>query len=240
MRTAEPLVAVAGLGKTFGRRAVVLEVSFVLAPGALLGLVGANGGGKTTTLRMLAGLLRPDAGNGTVLGREIARCDKERRQGIAYMSQRPALYPDLSVAENLRFQADVRGVALPCIDDAVARYGLAPVYRQRFGALSGGWMRRVQFAAATLANPRLLLLDEPTAGLDAGTRCDMWRWIDALAAGGAGVVVSTHDTHEAMRCSHLLVFRDGRAGPPLSPAAFVESGGAPSFAAATRAHAIAS
>lgn len=181
MKLADPAdqIVVAGLGKRYGGAWAVRGLNFTVGPGAMLGLVGANGGGKTTTLRMLAGLVRPDAGEGRVFGHDIGRQGAGLRRNIGYMSQRLSLYPELSVAENLAFRAAV--LEVHDRSDAIAktadRYGLAEVLATRFDRLSGGWARRAQFAAVMLGNPPLLLLDEPTAGLDVGTRRAIWRWL---------------------------------------------------------------
>ena len=228
MSTPDPLVEVQGLGKRFAGRWVIADLTLSLKSGEIIGLVGANGGGKTTTLRILAGLLRPDAGGGRVLGGDLAAGSQARRRATGYMGQRLALYADLTVGENLRFQADARGVDRPeaAVAGAVDRYGLSPVLRTRFAALSGGWARRVQFAATLLHAPALLLLDEPTAGLDVVTRRDIWRAINDLAAAGHGVIISTHDLQEAARCSHVLLFDKGRAAPQTTPAELLVNYGA--------------
>lgn len=224
---AEPVVSVRELAKRFDGRPVIEGVDLALAAGDLVGLVGANGGGKTTTLRMLAGLLRPDAGEGQVLGEPVARPTRARRRNIGYMGQRLALYPDLSVAENLRFHAEVHALAQPraAIAAAVDRFGIAPVIGKRFGLLSGGWARRVQFAATLLHAPRLLLLDEPTAGLDVATRHDIWRWLGELAGAGHAIVISTHDLAEAERCPSVILYHEGAARPQASPAAIAAGAG---------------
>ncbi|MEK7454906.1 MULTISPECIES: ABC transporter ATP-binding protein [Sphingomonadaceae] len=225
-----PLISVRGLGKRFGARWVVRDLSFTLMPGVILGLVGANGGGKTTTLRMLAGLTRPDEGEGSVWGRDIYRLDPRARRDIGYMSQRLSLYPELTVRENLAF----RGALLPppsrpTIDLAIERYGLSEVLDTRFDRLSGGWARRAQFAAVTLHSPRILLLDEPTAGLDVLTRQMIWHWLSELADAGHGVIISTHDLAEAERCAYILHYTDGRLNGPMPPAALVVEAGAASL-----------
>jgi ABC-2 type transport system ATP-binding protein len=218
MFTGEYVVAVNGLSRNFGVSTAVSGVSIGLARGEVIGLVGANGGGKSTTLRILAGLLKPTSGNGTVLGRDVMRPERADRAQIGYMTQSLALYPELTVAENLRFRSE-----LTCGDAAgnsarvVELYGLRNVMKSRVSELSGGWARRVQFAASVIHQPALLLLDEPTAGLDAGIRRDMWRWIAELAAWGCGVVVSTHDMHEAEQCPRILHFRDDEVEGPLPP-----------------------
>lgn len=223
MSTVEPVIDVCGLTRRHGSRLVVSGITLRIAAGEIVGLVGANGGGKTTTLRMLAGLLQPSSGSGTVLGSDVMQPQRAQRSRIGYMTQALALYPELTVAENLRFRVEVMCGGDP---DAVARvveqYGIAEVLDTRIAELSGGWARRVQFAASVINRPALLLLDEPTAGLDACTRRDMWRWITALAAYGSTVLVSTHDLREAEQCPLILHFCDGRIEGPLAPQRLME------------------
>ena len=225
----EPLISVRGLGKCFGGRAVIAGVDLDVMRGDIVGLVGANGGGKTTTLRMLAGLVAPDSGEGWVLRADIRRRRGRDRCGIGYMGQALALYTDLSVAENLRFRAALHGCDAAAV---VARFGLAPVLASRVDTLSGGWARRVQFAATLVGDPALLLLDEPTAGLDVATRREIWGWLDDLAAAGHGIVISTHDHREAERCPSMLYYSGGRAEGPLRVADFVAASGTGSLEAA--------
>lgn len=222
---AEPLVAVSGLAKDLGGHTVIAGVSLELYPGTVAGLVGANGGGKTTTLRMLAGLIRPDRGEGHVLGRDIRKGRPNRRE-IGYMSQRSALYPELTVAENLSLRARIFGLALDEAKAAIERFGLAPHAQQRFGNLSGGWQRRAQFAAAVLPGPRLLLLDEPTAGLDVVAQRQLWSWIEDFAKRArCAIVVSTHELAEAERLPLLVLFDRGKAQPAVSLDALREAYG---------------
>lgn len=232
----ESLVNVSGLGKAFGGREVVRDVTIRVGAGDLLGLVGANGGGKTTTLRMLAGLVAPDTGAGSVLSVDI-RSGRIDRRRIGYMSQRLALYPELTVLENLRFHARVHGLPASTVGDALARYGLETVATQRFGTLSGGWARRVQFAASVLHAPPLLLLDEPTAGLDAVTRLALWGWITQFAATGSAVIVSTHDLTEAEQLPRIVLYHDGWAGALTTPDAMIGAAGSHSLEAAVLAQA---
>lgn len=234
MRAGEPLIDVAGVGKGYGKRRVVQDVTLRLMPGETVGLVGANGGGKTTTLRMFAGLIRPDRGRGQVLGDDVARATTRRRTLTGYMPQRLSLYPELSVRENLRFRAEVHGIARPnyAIAEAVARWRLGDVIDRRVVLLSGGWSRRVQFAATMLHAPPLLLLDEPTAGLDVVSRGDIWRWLGELAARGHGIVIATHDLAEAERCPSILYYRDGAVQGPMAPADLVAAGGGATLEAA--------
>lgn len=223
MSTAEVVVCVTGLGKQFARRTAISDLSFDAVSGEILGLVGANGGGKTTTLRLLAGLLRPDAGSGLFLGRPLT--DPANRRHLGYMTQHNALYPDLSVAENLMFRAAVHGVDKVRLSEAIECYGIGDVLKQRVSTLSGGWARRAEFGATVLHKPKLLLLDEPTAGLDVVTRRAMWQWMVALAREGCAIIVSTHDLAEAEQCTNILLYHEGTARGPMTPgAALAERG----------------
>ena len=231
-----PTVAIENVTKRYSDRAAVENLSLTLWAGQVFGLVGANGGGKTTTLRILAGILRPDQGHGLVLGFDLLRGTHAIREHVGYMSQRFSLYSDLSVFENLRFRAKVYGLNRPRIaaEAAIYDFGLSEYAHSAAGQLSGGWARRLQLAAALIHSPRLILLDEPTAGLDAISRQEVWRRIGRLAAAGAGVIVSTHDLGEAERCTHAALLSEARvvaAGTPEqiargAPAtAFLLSGG---------------
>lgn len=214
---ADPLVDITELARSFGGRTVIDRLTMRLDPGMMIGLVGANGGGKTTSLRMIAGLLAPDRGNGTVLGVPVERSGM--RPGLGYMPQRLSLYPELTVRENLRFRVSVHaGNSQQALDEAIDRWGLASVVDQRFDRLSGGWGRRVQFAATMIGAPRLLLLDEPTAGLDVVTRRLIWQWLAAFTASGGGVIISTHDLAEAGACPQIIHYHGGEARGPIRPA----------------------
>jgi ABC-2 type transport system ATP-binding protein len=229
-------VAIENVTKRYGDRVAVENLSLTLWAGEVFGLVGANGGGKTTTLRILAGILRPDQGHGQVLGFDLLRGTREIREHVGYMSQRFSLYADLSVFENLRFRAEVYGLNGPRVaaEAAIYDFDLSEYAHRAAGQLSGGWARRLQLAAALIHSPRLILLDEPTAGLDAVSRQEVWQRIGHMAAQGAGVIISTHDLGEAERCSHAVVLSEARvvtAGTPeqiarSAPAsAFLLSGG---------------
>jgi ABC-2 type transport system ATP-binding protein len=220
----EPVAAIEDLSKRYGRRTAVAGITLTVRAGEICGFVGANGGGKTTTLRMLAGILGPDGGRERVLGFDLVRDSAKIRERVGYMSQRLSLYAELSVFENLRFRADVYGLRRPrrAAEAAIGEFGLAPWARNPAGSLSGGWARRLQLAASLVHSPRLVLLDEPTAGLDAVARHEVWRRVERLAAAGAGVIVCTHDLAEAERCSRVAVFVDGQvvaAGVPEEIAA---------------------
>ena len=228
---AESLVALEGVGKRYARRVAIEDVTLALRSGEVFGLVGANGGGKTTTLRVLAGILRPDEGRGTVLGFDLRRGAGNIRKHVGYMSQRFSLYADLSVFENLRFRAEVYGLRRPraAAEAMIEDFELTEYTRTAAGQLSGGWARRLQLAAALAHAPRLILLDEPTAGLDAVWRHDVWRRIGRLAAGGAGIVVSTHDLAEAERCAHVALLSEGRVVAAGTPEQVAQSAPAVAF-----------
>jgi ABC-2 type transport system ATP-binding protein len=207
----EIAIDVRGLSKSFGGREVVHELSMQVKRGSIYGFLGPNGSGKTTTIRMLCGLLTPDSGEGTCLGFDIRReADKIKLQ-VGYMTQRFSLYQDLSVRENLEFVArlygmrDAKGTARGMIN----RLGLQGREEQLAGELSGGWKQRLALGACTLPNPRLLLLDEPTAGVDPKARRDFWNEIHALAAEGLTVLVSTHYMDEAERCHEIAYIAYG-------------------------------
>jgi ABC-2 type transport system ATP-binding protein len=229
--SAETLVAVTDVTKRYARRVVVHKLSLHLRAGDVVGLVGSNGSGKTTALRMLAGILKPDEGHGQVLGLDLMSEAAQIRERAGYMSQALSLYADLSVFENLRFRAQVYGSGSPraAAEAAIADFELTEFARMPAGRLSGGWGRRLQLAAALIHSPRLLLLDEPTAGLDAISRHDVWRRIGSLTAAGAGVVVSTHDLAEAERCSYAALLSEGKIVAAGTPAQIASSASAGAF-----------
>jgi len=204
-------IDVKGLTKSFGGREVVHELSMQVKRGEIYGFLGPNGSGKTTTIRMLCGLLTPDSGQGTCLGFDIrADADKIKRR-VGYMTQRFSLYQDLSVRENLEFVARLYGVPDPsgAARDMIRRLGLSGREGQLAGELSGGWKQRLALGACTLPNPQLLLLDEPTAGVDPKARRDFWNEIHGLAADGLTVLVSTHYMDEAERCHEIAYIAYG-------------------------------
>ena len=200
------------LNKSFGDKHVVNDVSLQLAEGRICGFLGPNGSGKTTVLRMLCGLLTPDSGHGEALGFDIIGQAEEVKRRTGYMTQRFSLYEDLTIAENLQFTARVYGLdrRRERVDKALERLGLVTRRGQLAGTLSGGWKQRLALAAATLHEPRLLLLDEPTAGVDPKARRTFWDEIHALAAQGLTVLVSTHYMDEAERCHEIAYISYGR------------------------------
>ncbi len=204
-------IDVEGLTKSFDGRTVVRDLSMQVKRGSIYGFLGPNGSGKTTTIRMLCGLLTPDAGSGTCLGYDIlTEADKIKRH-VGYMTQRFSLYQDLSVRENLEFVARLYGLPQPgkAAREAIERLGLSGREDQLAGELSGGWKQRLALGACTLPSPQLLLLDEPTAGVDPKARREFWNEIHALAADGLTVLVSTHYMDEAERCHEIAYIAYG-------------------------------
>ena len=204
-------IDVTGLSKSFGKKTVVDDVALQLAEGRICGFLGPNGSGKTTTLRMLCGLLTPDAGEGTCLGFDIRTQAEEIKRRTGYMTQRFSLYEDLTIEENLAFIARVYGLdrRRERVDQALETLGLKERRAQLAGALSGGWKQRLALAGATLHEPRLLLLDEPTAGVDPRARRTFWDEIHRLAGRGLTVLVSTHYMDEAERCHEIAYILEG-------------------------------
>ena len=205
-------IDVAGLNKSFAGKHVVQDLSIQVEEGRICGFLGPNGSGKTTTLRMLCGLLTPDSGSGTCLGFDILAQADAIKVRTGYMTQRFSLYEDLTLAENLQFTARVYGLDRRAerVDAALSRLGLTNRRDQLAGELSGGWKQRLALASATLHEPRLLLLDEPTAGVDPKARRDFWDEIHALAGKGLTVLVSTHYMDEAERCHEIAYISYGR------------------------------
>lgn len=207
-----PVIAVTGLTKQFGIRKVVDDFSISVPRGAIYGFLGPNGSGKTTTIRMLCGLLTPDGGQGTCLGFDIRREPQRIKEQVGYMTQKFSLYEDLSIRENLDFVA--RMYAVPNrrqrVDQALEELGLANRARQLAGTLSGGWKQRLALASCLLHDPQLLLLDEPTAGVDPKARRDFWDEIRRLSARGVTVLVSTHYMDEAVQCDFIAYIAYGK------------------------------
>ena len=204
-------IEVEGLTKSFDGRVVVRGLSMQVRRGLIYGFLGPNGSGKTTTIRMLCGLLTPDSGRGTCLGFDILTESEKIKRHVGYMTQRFSLYDDLSVRENLEFIARIYGVrdARRAARESIERLGLAGREEQIAGSLSGGWKQRLALGACTLPNPQLLLLDEPTAGVDPKARREFWDEIHALAGAGLTVLVSTHYMDEAERCHEIAYIAYG-------------------------------
>jgi len=208
----ESVIDVRGLTKKFGDKTVVDDFDMTVPKGAIYGFLGPNGSGKTTTIRMMCGLLKPDAGSGTCLGYDIITETAKIKARVGYMTQRFSLYEDLTVRENLDFMARLHTVADPrsVVARALDEYELEPRATQLAGQLSGGWKQRLALAAASLHDPALLLLDEPTAGVDPKARREFWDRIHRLADDGVTVLVSTHYMDEAVQCDSIAFIAYGK------------------------------
>ena len=200
------------LTKRFGTRTAVDHVTMNVASGEIVGFLGPNGSGKTTTIRMMCGLLTPDGGSGRVLGYDLLRDSRSIKREVGYMTQHFSFYEDLTIAENLEFVGRLYGLR-PLklhVDRTIADLGLTERRHQLAGTLSGGWKQRLALAACIMHAPRLLLLDEPTAGVDPKARREFWDEIHRLAAGGLTVLVSTHYMDEAERCHRISYISYGK------------------------------
>jgi ABC-2 type transport system ATP-binding protein len=206
------VIDVTGLGKSFDDKPAVIDVSLTVRRGEIFGFLGPNGSGKTTTIRMLCGLLTPDTGSGTCLDYDILTQSDDIKRHVGYMPQRFSLYEDLSIEENLTFIATIYGMdnIHEVVREAIEDLGLWHRRRQLAGQLSGGWKQRLALAGALLHKPLLLLLDEPTAGVDPKARRDFWDHIHLLSTKGITTLVSTHYMDEAERCHYLAYILDGR------------------------------
>jgi ABC-2 type transport system ATP-binding protein len=216
-------VEVDGLSRRYGTVTAVDDLRFAVRPGELFGIVGPDGAGKTTTLRMLAGVLRPTAGDARIGGISVARDPERVKPSLAYMSQRFGLYTDLTVQENLDFYADLYGVRR---SDRLARYdrlftfsGLGPFRDRLAGALSGGMKQKLGLSCALVHHPAVLLLDEPTFGVDPISRRDLWLIVHGMVGEGMTVLVSTAYLDEAERCDRMVLLHEGRVVALDTPAA---------------------
>jgi len=206
-----PVIDVSGLNKHFGAKHVVRDLSLSVNRGEIFGFLGPNGSGKTTSIRMLCGLLTPDSGSGTCLGYDVIRETAAIKREVGYMTQGFSLWTDLTIRENLDFIARMYGMRdrKRVVAEAIEELGLVDRRDQLAGELSGGWKQRLALAACLLHRPKLLLLDEPTAGVDPKARRDFWEEIYRLAAQGISVLVSTHYMDEAERCHRLAYISAG-------------------------------
>ena len=209
-----PAVRTERLRKTFGPLVAVDALDLTIDRGEVFGLLGPNGSGKTTTIRMLCGLMEPTSGRAEVAGLDVATEPEGVRRRIGYMSQKFGLYDDLTIQENLRFYSSVYGLRGATRDARIAEQlrdlGLEERRKQLAGTLSGGWKQRLALACATSHEPEILFLDEPTAGVDPASRQLFWEWIYALARAGTTILVTTHYMDEAERCSRLAFLSRGR------------------------------
>jgi ABC-2 type transport system ATP-binding protein len=246
-RASDVVIDVRGLNKHFGDNHAVRDLALTVRRGEIFGFLGPNGSGKTTSIRMLCGLLTPDSGEGTCLGYDILRETREIKRHVGYMTQRFSFWEDLTIRENLNFIARMYGMTerRRHVDETLVRLKLTERGNQLAGTLSGGWKQRLALAACLLHAPELLLLDEPTAGVDPKARRDFWDELHALAAQGITVLVSTHYMDEAERCHKLGYILNGRllaqgtASEVIASQALVtwavEGGGLPALAAKLRA-----
>ncbi len=211
VQSAPLVIDVAGINKHFGDKHVVKDLSLQVREGEIFGFLGPNGSGKTTSIRMLCGLLTPDSGSGTCLGLDVLRESAAIKRQVGYMTQKFSLWDDLTIGENLDFVARMFGMKnrRDVVDQALEELGLTARRNQLAGTLSGGWKQRLALASCLLHHPRLLLLDEPTAGVDPKARRDFWEEIHRLSAAGITVLVSTHYMDEAERCHRLAYIAYG-------------------------------
>ena len=207
----ELAIDVKGMTKRFGTRTVVNKIDLQVRKGEIYGFLGPNGSGKTTFIRMLCGLLKADEGSGTCLGFDVIKQSEEIKKQVGYMTQRFSFYEDLSIRENLDFVARMYGIKnrQEAVSASIERLGLAGRERQLAGQLSGGWKQRLALAACLIHEPKLLLLDEPTAGVDPKARRDFWEQIHQLAAEGLTFLITTHYMDEAERCHRLAYLAYG-------------------------------
>jgi len=207
----ELAIDVKGMTKRFGTRTVVNKIDLQVRKGEIYGFLGPNGSGKTTFIRMLCGLLKADEGSGTCLGFDVIKQSEEIKKQVGYMTQRFSFYEDLSIRENLDFVARMYGVKNreETVSASIKRLGLAGREQQLAGQLSGGWKQRLALAACLIHEPKLLLLDEPTAGVDPKARRDFWEQIHQLAAEGLTFLITTHYMDEAERCHRIAYLAYG-------------------------------
>ncbi len=205
------IIDVTGITKSFGPKTVVKNLDMRVKRGEIYGFLGPNGSGKTTFIRMLCGLLKPDSGQGACLGYDIFTEAERIKPHVGYMSQKFSLYTDLTVTENLNFIAQVYGIEnrRQQVQESLTRMGLQRFAKHLAGNLSGGWKQRLALAASMMHGPQLLLLDEPTAGVDPGARRDFWDQVHHLAGQGITALISTHYMDEAERCHRLAYIAYG-------------------------------
>ena len=211
MNTGDLVIDVRGVTKKFGARTVVNHIAMQVRPGEIYGFLGPNGSGKTTFLRMLCGLLKPDGGEGSCLGLDFRTQSAEIKKRVGYMTQRFSFYEDLSIEENLDFIARLYEIPQrqAAVEKSLERLGMVERRKQLAGTLSGGWKQRLALSACLIHEPQLLLLDEPTAGVDPKARREFWDEIHRLAAGGLTVLITTHYMDEAERCHRLAYIAYG-------------------------------
>jgi ABC-2 type transport system ATP-binding protein len=231
--SAPPAIVTEALRKRFGNLIAVQSLTLSIRRGEIFGLLGANGSGKTTTIRMLTGLMPPTSGSAVVAGIDVVRNPEAVRHRLGYMSQRYGLYDDLTVEENLRFYAGLYGLVgaegKARLEEQIAELGFGPRRRQLAGTLSGGWKQRLSLACATSHRPGVLFLDEPTAGVDPAARRHFWQVIRQLAHGGTTILVTTHYMDEAERCERLAILWRGALEAVGAPQEIITQLGAASL-----------
>jgi ABC-2 type transport system ATP-binding protein len=227
MRVSDFAIDVRGVTKKFGTRTVVNDIAMQVRPGEIYGFLGPNGSGKTTFLRMLCGLLTPDGGEGSCLGLDFRRDSAAIKKRVGYMTQKFSFYEDLTIEENLDFIARIYELPerMVAVQKSLARLGLTERRKQLAGTLSGGWKQRLALAACLIHEPQLLLLDEPTAGVDPKARRDFWEEIHKLAATGLTFLITTHYMDEAARCHRLGYIAYGNLLAHGTVAEVVKAGG---------------
>ncbi len=227
-------IDVRGMTKRFGGLTAVDRIDLQVRAGQICGFLGPNGSGKTTFIRMLCGLLRPDSGSGTCLGLDVVTQSAAIKRQVGYMTQRFSFYDDLSIAENLDFVARMYCMQnrRAAVDESIERLGLTGRRNQLAGELSGGWKQRLALAACMIHKPRLLLLDEPTAGVDPRARREFWEEIHRLAAEGLTFLIATHYMDEAERCHRLAFILSGILLVHGSPAEVIGRSGLTTWAVA--------
>jgi ABC-2 type transport system ATP-binding protein len=225
-------IDISGLNKSFGNKHAVNDVSIQVEQGEIFGFLGPNGSGKTTTIRLMCGLLIPDSGSGTCLGYDILRDSEQIKRHVGYMTQKFSYWEDLTIRENLDFVA--RMYEMPnrheVVERALEGLGLTKQADQLAGSLSGGWKQRLALASCMLPNPKLLLLDEPTAGVDPGARRDFWEELFRLSTQGISILVTTHYMDEAVRCHKLAYIAEGRLLTQGTPSEIISSQGLSTWA----------
>jgi ABC-2 type transport system ATP-binding protein len=226
----DAVIEARGLTRRFGDLIAVADLDLTVEARTIYGFLGPNGCGKTTTVRMLTGLLTPSAGEVRVLGHQLPRDAERLKQSIGYMTQRFSLYDDLSVVENLRFVGEIYGIdhraVRQRIDALLSTYALEPLRTRRAGQMSGGQRQRLALAAATIHSPPLLFLDEPTSAVDPESRRDFWERLFDLVDGGTTILVSTHYMDEAERCHRIAILESGHKRADGAPTALMSALGA--------------
>jgi ABC-2 type transport system ATP-binding protein len=231
--SADYAVSVANLNKSFNGKPAVVNVSLQIKQGEIFGFLGPNGSGKTTTIRMLCGLMTPDSGSGQCLGHDITQRSSEIKRLVGYVPQTFSLYQDLTVTENLSFIARVYGEQdyQQRVQDTITELELTPYKTILAGRLSGGWKQRLSLAAALIHQPKLLLLDEPTAGVDPKARREFWNYIALLATRNITALVSTHYMDEAERCNRLAYIVNGHLKAEGTMPQIIQNSGLTTWAA---------